>query len=348
MDRRLDQQARACLAALARRGEDARYDSLDRLVEVGIVEDDVGRLSAKLQRHRLHVSRRQLVDLPAGFGAAGEADVRHLGMGHERLADLAAVARDDVDHTVGEARLLEQGREFHHRGRREFRGLHHGGAPGRQRGRELPARERERRVPGRDDGDHALGFVARVGEHALLVARDDIAVHLVREPREVAKVVGHVAHLRNDLAGELAVVALLDGGKAARIADDQVAQSPHQATALRSRHGRPGTGLEGSVGGVHRSIGVRGVSARDMSPGLSGERLVGREVFAGCGFDGLAGDVVGVSGEVGECIHDLAPGRRLIRHYSIQHNAVPFAKPYGVRTDAACPIRGAESSMWTR
>ena len=56
--------------------EDARDDALDGLVEVGVVEHDVRRLAAELERDGLEVARRQLVDLAAGLGAAGEADVR--------------------------------------------------------------------------------------------------------------------------------------------------------------------------------------------------------------------------------------------------------------------------------
>ena len=65
----------------------------------------------------------------------------------------------------------------------------------------------------------ALRLVARVGEDALLVGRDDGALHLVGETRVVAEVVAHVADLGDDLARELAVVALLDLGQARRVGD---------------------------------------------------------------------------------------------------------------------------------
>ena len=62
-----------------------------------------------------------------------------------------------------------------------------------------------------------FGSYLRVGEHALLVGRDDRALHLVGEARVVLEVVAHVADLRDDLGGQLAVVALLDlGQRAAR------------------------------------------------------------------------------------------------------------------------------------
>ena len=108
VDRALHEQPRARLAALPRRREDPRDHPLDRLVEVGVVEDDVGRLAAELERDRLEMLRRELVDLAAGCRAAGEADVRDRGMRHQRLADLRTQAGDDVDDTVRKARLSEE------------------------------------------------------------------------------------------------------------------------------------------------------------------------------------------------------------------------------------------------
>ena len=164
------------------------------------------------------------------------------GMRDQRLADLRAEAGDDVDDAVRKARLGEQLRELEHRRRRELRRLDHRRAAGGERRRELPARQRQRRVPRRDDRDDALRLVARVGEHALLVGRDDGALHLVGEARVVAEVVAHVADLGDDFGGELAVVALLDLGQARRVGDDEIAEPPQHAAALGRRQRRPGAG----------------------------------------------------------------------------------------------------------
>ena len=119
----------------------------------------------------------------------------------------------------GKPASLNELRQLEHRRRRELRRLDDHRAARGERRRELPAGQRERRVPRRDDGDHALRLVARVGEDALLVARDDGALDLVGETRVVAEVVAHVADLADDLARELAVVALLDLGQARRVGD---------------------------------------------------------------------------------------------------------------------------------
>ena len=79
-----------------------------------------------------------------------------------------------------------------------------------------------------------FGFVARVREHALLVGRDDRALHLVGQARVVAEVVGHVADLRDHLGRQLAVVALLDLGQARRVGGDQVGRAATAAGRART------------------------------------------------------------------------------------------------------------------
>ena len=78
--------------------EEALGDAVpDRLVEVGVVEDHVGRLAAELQRHPLDRRRGQLGDPPAGPGRAGERDHVDVGVGGDRLADDRAGAGDQVE-----------------------------------------------------------------------------------------------------------------------------------------------------------------------------------------------------------------------------------------------------------
>ena len=55
-----------------------RYTSepeIDRAVDIGVFEDDVGGFAAQLQRHRREPWRRRGQHLPADLGAAGEEDV---------------------------------------------------------------------------------------------------------------------------------------------------------------------------------------------------------------------------------------------------------------------------------
>ena len=67
-------------------------------VEVGVGEDDVGRLAAELERHALEVAGRGLDDLLAGQVRAGEGDLVDVRMRGQRRAGGLAVAGHDVDH----------------------------------------------------------------------------------------------------------------------------------------------------------------------------------------------------------------------------------------------------------
>src|SRR5207249_8178278 len=125
-------------------------------------------------------SRRELVYSPAGGVAASESDVRDLWMRYQRLADFTAQSRDHIDHAVRDARFCNETRELEHGSRCVLRWFDDDRATGRERRRELPACERERRVPGRDDRYDAFGLVFGVCEYAFLVGRRYRAFDLVR------------------------------------------------------------------------------------------------------------------------------------------------------------------------
>ena len=103
-DALLQQQPRARAADVALVEEDALDDALDRLVERGVLEDDVGRLAAELERQPAAGAGQRALDLLADRGRAGEGDLVDVGA-HQRGAR-AAVAGDDVDHARRQIRLL--------------------------------------------------------------------------------------------------------------------------------------------------------------------------------------------------------------------------------------------------
>jgi hypothetical protein len=71
----LHQDARAGAADLALVEPDGIDHAFDRRVEIGIVEDDEGRLAAQFQRQLLAGSGRGLADDAADLGRAGEGDL---------------------------------------------------------------------------------------------------------------------------------------------------------------------------------------------------------------------------------------------------------------------------------
>ena len=173
-------------------------------------------------------------DQAAGLGRAGEAHPADAGVRDERGAGLLADPLDDVEDAGREAGLGGQVGEDRARERRPLGRLQDDGAAGGERGRRLPGREHEGRVPRRDDrgraGGHAddavLGRVAR--PVALLVGLGEVGVASV-----VARAAGDDA--RPQRALEHRHVEALDGREPLDVGVDQVGE-PAQVR----RRGPPG------------------------------------------------------------------------------------------------------------
>ena len=105
VDQLLDERAARAGAdlALIEREHDEAFDRLvEEVVVLGadVIEEDVGRLAAELERHGNEVLRRILHDEPAGRRLAGEGDLGDAVRGGERLARFEAEAVDDVEHAL--------------------------------------------------------------------------------------------------------------------------------------------------------------------------------------------------------------------------------------------------------
>ena len=104
VDALLDEEPAAGAADLALVEVDAIDDPLDGLVERRVVEDDVRRLAAELERCLLARPGHRAGDQLADRGGAGEGDLVDLGMTDELHADVAR-SGDDVDHPGRQLRL---------------------------------------------------------------------------------------------------------------------------------------------------------------------------------------------------------------------------------------------------
>ena len=86
---------------------------------------------------------------------AGERDLVDAGVAHERAPDGGAVAGDDVEDAVRDARLGDELGQLERGHRRVVARLDDHRAAGGQRRRELPGQQQQRRVPRHDRRDHA-------------------------------------------------------------------------------------------------------------------------------------------------------------------------------------------------
>ena len=183
---------RASLAAEHRDGQERAVRAGG--VEVGVVEDDVGRLAAELKAGGLHRVGAAVQDLPGGVRAAGERHLLHQRVTDERRAGLGR-ARQDVHHAGREARLLDQVGEQLAGERGQLRRLDHDRVTRRQRRGDLHRQRDKRAVPGDDDADHAVGLGEGVADLAVLgVEGVQVAVDLVGPARVVPRPFGRLRH----------------------------------------------------------------------------------------------------------------------------------------------------------
>ena len=95
----MNQGARAGNAGLSCGCEDAGDDALHRLIQIGIVENDVRRFSSQLQGDALEAARGQLIDVLSGAVTARERNLGDIAVRNERLANFVAVSGDNIDHS---------------------------------------------------------------------------------------------------------------------------------------------------------------------------------------------------------------------------------------------------------
>ena len=159
MDVLLDEDAGAGLAHLPGVEVDAEQGADDGALEVGVGEDDVGRLAAELQGDLLDVSGGGLHHLFAHLCGAGEGDLVHQVRGGQACAGVLTGAADDVHHARRAAGLVEDAAQLEGCAGGIGGGLYDDGAAHGQGGCYLPGGEEQGEVPGGDDAYDAHGLL---------------------------------------------------------------------------------------------------------------------------------------------------------------------------------------------
>src|SRR5437016_6737391 len=235
----------------------AVYYPFARLIERGVVEDDVRGLSAELEREPLARSREGLLDSLPHLGRAGERDLVHVGVRHE-LGARAAVAGDDVhdarrqlglpDHVAGQERRQRCG----------LRGFEHDSITCRQRGRDLPREHEQREVPRDDLTGHAEGPRRAMREGVLELVRPPRVIEEVRRSErkiDVARFADRLAPVHRFEYSELTRALLKD------------ARDPEEVLgALAGTDARPAFGIR-RARGFYRPVDIRLAGLRDLGEG---------------------------------------------------------------------------------
>ena len=288
--RRGDEQARPRVAGLAGVEVDRLVGALHGSLNVGVGQDDVGRLAPELQRDALERAPGLGADLAPHLGRAGEGDLLDAGVVDERRTGLP-VAGDHVEHARRQPNLERQFAEAQRAQRRLLGGLEHDRAARRQRRRDLPGGHQQGKVPRHDLPAHADRFTARVAVHVGRGDGEHAALDLRRPAGEVADVRGRPAHVDEAReARRLAIVERLDLGELLVVRFDRVGERHHQPLTPGRGHRGPRTVGEGGARGGDGTVDVLGAGVgylRDLAPGGRVER--GKSAPVG-GGDALPAD----------------------------------------------------------
>lgn len=276
VDALLDQQAGAGTAALAMVEEDTEVGPGDGVVDIGVIEDNVGRLTTQLEGDLLQVGLGgSLQDGAANQGRTSESNLVNIHVAGDSGTSNTAKAGDDVNDTGREASLNNQLGGVETRQRSLLSGLNDNGVTGGDGGTNLPGPHQDGEVPGDNLTANTDGLVAGVGE-SLGVGVDSLTVDLVGPATVVAQAAGGVGNINLGHGDGLTVVESLDGGKGLHITLEQIGQLSEHTATVRGGHTVPGT-LEGSASGLDGDVDILLGSLVDGGDNLLIGRVEGLE-----------------------------------------------------------------------
>ena len=275
----LHEDTRSRAAALAVVEVDAKVDPRDGVVDVGVLEDDVGRLAAQLERHLLQVRLGcGLQDHAADDGRSSEGNLVNVHVRRDGRAGDTAKAGDHVDDTSREASLDDELARVQRGERRLLSGFHHDGVTRRHGRANLPRPHEKRKVPGDDLAADTNGLVAGVGQ-GLGVGVDDLAVHLVRPAAIVSQARRRVGDVTHGHGERLAVVQGLNTSQQLGVLLEEVGQLGQHAAAVRRGDLGPGA-VESLAGGLDGDVDILLRGLVDGADGLFVVRVDGLEGLA--------------------------------------------------------------------
>lgn len=176
----------AVLSAVDDRGRDR---TVDRCLQVGVVEDDERRLAAEFELDPCPGGGGLRHHLPADRARPGEGHHVDAGMSGQVCAGIRTGADDDVENAVGQSGLGGDAGHRQRRQRRDLGRLQDHRATGGECRDDLPHRHLQRVVPGRDGADDADGFTADRRGVVARVLRTRLALEIACDTGEELDVV---------------------------------------------------------------------------------------------------------------------------------------------------------------
>lgn len=277
VDGALDEDAVGAHAGLTGGAELAGQGAGDGGVDVGVGEDDEGRVAAELEgeffQGRAALAHEELAD----GGGAGEGDLADGGVGGEGLADARGVVQggDEVDDAAGDAGAVGELGEGEGGEGGFAGGLAYDGAADGEGGADLARDHGGGEVPGGDEAADADGLLERPDAVARRGGGDCVAVDARGFFREPLEEVGGVRDLALGVGRGLAVLPGDEGREVVGVLDHEVVPFAEELGAVSASG--VAEGLEGGLGGFDGGVGVVGVEL-----GASPDELAGCGVWGGC------------------------------------------------------------------
>src|SRR4029077_733091 len=298
VDRFLYQDAASGGADFALIDEDSEECAVDGSFEVGVGEEDVGRLAPQFERDALHRIGGLLDDDLADCGAAGKRDLVHVRVLDERSAGSFAEAGDDVDYASGQAAISKVFCKFEGGKRRLLGGFEDAGAACGDGRSKFPCGHEKRIVPWYDLSCDAYRFFERE-RHCVVRNRIDVADNFCGEAAVVFEASGSIGNVELGLDDGLAGVAALKFGERGKIGADFFRQTKEDAATLLCGCGGPGTFFECGFGGGNGAVDVVRAGVGDLGDHFLRRGIVDRERLRGFARDPLAVDVHLVGADFG-------------------------------------------------
>ena len=270
MDAGLDDQARGGRAALAGREKGALHRAFDGDLEVGVIQHDERVLAAHFELDLLHRVAGDAGgrDLAAGRDRAGEGDRVHVLVLEQCLADDRAAAHHQVEHALGQAGALDDVDQRPGRPGDEVGRLDHDAvAVGERRG-DLPGRDGDREIPGRDHADDADRLAGDLDADAGTHGRDALAIQAQALAGEEGEDLAGAGGLADAFRQGLAFLARQQAAELVLAGEDLVGGLLQDFVALLRGGAAPGR--EGSLGGGDRIVQVLNGALRILADDVVG------------------------------------------------------------------------------
>jgi len=213
----------------------AHHGLLHSQLDIRIIEDDEGSVTAQLHRHALHGAGSLLQEELADASRAGEGDLLDEGVAGELFTDLLRLAAHDVEDTSRNTSLLSKDSARQSGVRGQLGGLHDEGAASDEGSSSLAGDHSRREVPGRDSANHADRILLSDHHHRVLDCGglEDFAVQQLSAVLAVElEEASSVCDLTHSLSPRLALLDGEDLTQVLLVLHHQVAPALDDSTAL--------------------------------------------------------------------------------------------------------------------